>query len=213
MRIKQEIIINDEPWIAEATGKRTATLTYNGPRYVYLEYDTERDEVMALAHISESTPDMEGALEKLTPLDTRIMLEIDAEERLIIAAHFWDIYTLEVEKYVEELADGSTYTYEYNETPKLGEIFSFHNIVWDAEKNDFETYPFVVSATTDKDMEESVNVITEKIKNALVENTALTDEEKSGLNDYLKKLAKFKKNLSSGIEHWKMEFPICNIPY
>jgi hypothetical protein len=214
MRIEQQIRINDEPWVAEDNGIRTATLVYTGPRYIYLEYDTVTGKIQQLAHISESEPDIEGALEKLSPFEDRAMAEVDSRERIIVASHFWHGYELKVEDYVEELENGETYTYAYHSPDaKLGEIFDFNNMVWNQEKNDFAEYKFYANPVTQEDMIESIEMILEKVQDSLDTDTGITNETREIITAYKTALIKFKSDMALGVECWKMAFPICSVPY
>lgn len=213
MRIEQQIRINDEPWVAEDNGVRTATLTYTGPRYIYLEYDTVTGKIQQLAHISESDSDMQGALERLSPFENRGMAEVDAFEKIIIASHFWHGYQLTVEDYVEELENGETYTYKYHSPDaKLGEIFDFNNMIWDQEKNDFSEYKFYSNPVTQEDMLKSIEMILEKVEESLNSPT-FTEQDKEVIATYKTALIKFRADMALGVECWKMAFPICSVPY
>jgi hypothetical protein len=213
MRIEQQIRINDEPWVAEDNGVRTATLVYTGPRYVYLEYDTVTGRVQQLAHISESESDMEGALERLSQFEDRAMAEVDALERIIVAAHFWHGYQLQVANYVEELENGETYTYEYHSPDaKLGEIFDFNNMTWDQEKNDFNEYKFYANPVTQENMLESIEMILEKVEESL-SNTNISESDREIIAVYKTELIKFRTDMGLGVECWKMAFPVCSVPY
>ena len=213
MRIEQQIRINDEPWVAEDNGIRTATLIYTGPRYIYLEYDTVTGKIQQLAHMSELESDMQGALARLSPFENRAMAEVDASEKLIVASHFWHGYQLKVEDYVEELENGETYTYAYHSPDaKLGEIFDFNNMSWDREKNDFNEYKFYSNPVTQESMLESIEMILEKVEESL-NNTNVTDQDKAIIATYKTALIKFKTDMALGVECWKMAFPVCSVPY
>jgi hypothetical protein len=214
MRIEKQIRINDEPWGGVDTGKRSATLVYKGPKYVYLEYDAVTDKVQQLTHISESEPDMEGALEKLTPIEGRSIIEIDAVENIIAASYFWDIYELTVEDYVEQLENGETYTYTYSSpNGKLSEIFDFNKMTWDLENNDYDEYKFMVAPVTDAEMLVSVDMILEKVQDSLENNTSLSSTDREAIEVFEVALNKFKTDMALGVENWKMAFPICSVPY
>jgi len=212
MKFKQEITINDEPLFVESTGKRTATLTYNGPKFLYVEYDNISKKLLTVTHISES-PDMEEALNRLTPIEGREIVELSAEENIIAASYLWNVYTLEVENYEEVLEGGELYKYEYTGEPKLGEIFDLHNMTWDKDKQDYEEYKFVLHSCTDEVILNSIEVIKEKVQTALVENTTLTDAEKEILENYITQLNVTKDKINSGIENWKVAFPTCEIGF
>lgn len=213
MKIRQEIIINDEPLKKEATGKRKVFLNYEGPKYLYLELNNHTKKIEAVTHTAESIPDPAGAQERLTPIEGREIVEIDAETRIVAAAHFWSIHSLEIQNYEEVIETGETYTYNYDSTPVVGEIFNFNNMVWNKEKNDFEEYKFILAPVDNNEMAKSVDMIVEKVGKALVENKALTDEQRNIINTYVSDLHKYKENLNKGVENWKMAFPICTIPY
>jgi hypothetical protein len=213
MRIEQQIRINDEPWVAEDNGVRTATLVYTGPRYIYLEYDTVTGRIQQLAHLSESESDMETALERLSQFENRAMAEVDAFERIIVAAHFWQGYQLQVADYVEELENGETYTYAYHSPDaKLGEIFDFNNMVWDQEKNDFNEYKFYTNPVTQENMLESIEMILEKVEESL-SNTNIPESDREIIAVYKTELIKFRTDMGLGVECWKMAFPVCSVPY
>ncbi len=213
MRIEQQIRINDEPWVAEDNGIRTATLIYTGPRYIYLEYDTVTGKIQQLAHMSELESDMQGALERLSQFENRAMAEVDALEKIIVASQFWHGYQLKVEDYVEELENGETYTYAYHSPDaKLGEIFDFNNMIWDQEKNDFNEYKFYANPVTQENMLESIDMILGKVEESL-NNTNVTDQDKEIIAAYKTALIKFKTDMALGVECWKMAFPVCSVPY
>jgi hypothetical protein len=212
MKIEKEIVINDEPLLPVSTGKRKARLTYTGPKYLYLEYDNVSKKIQVLMHTSE-TPELEQAKEKLTPIDGREVIVIDAEDKTIAATFFWSNYTLSVDQYTEELPNGEIYTYEYSQSTTIGEIFNFLNMEWNVEKNDFNEYKFVIAGVTPSEMISSTDLLIEKINLALVENTTLTVENKLEIQEYADKLLKFKSDVESGIPHWKLAFPVCSIPY
>jgi hypothetical protein len=214
MRIVKQIRINDEPWTAVDTGKRTATLVYQGPKYLYLEYDSTTDKVLQLTHIAESTPDLAGALEKLTPIEGRSIVEINAETSTTAASYFWDHYELIVTDYVENLENGETYTYAYSSpSPKLGEIFDFYKMTWGLETGDFDEYKFMLPPVSESEMTESINSILAKVQESLANNTSLSASDKTSIEAYIVAMNKFKADMAAGVESWKMAFPICSIPY
>jgi hypothetical protein len=213
MNIEKKLYINDEPWVANCSNKRTATLKYQGPKYLYLEYDNTTNNIEALAHISEFESDMNGAFERCTPIEGREIIEINAEERLIVACHFWNVYTLSLENYVEELENGETYKYEYSEDTNLGEIYDFNKMVWNKTLKDYDEYKFLIHPVSDSEMSESIDSILGKVQDALANNTSLTDEYKLEIQQYITTLNKFKLDMAAGVENWKMQFPICKIPY
>lgn len=214
MKVTKQIRINDEPWSAADTGKRTATLVYTGPKYLYLEYCGVTDKVLTLTHFTESSPDLAGALEKLTPIEGRSIVEINAETSTIAAAYFWDHYELIVADYVEKLENGETYTYAYSSpSPKLGEIFDFYKMTWGLETGDFDEYKFMLPACSESEMLESINTIIAKIQDSLANNTSLTDAERNSITVYIGELNKFKADMAAGVESYKMGFPICTVAY
>lgn len=214
MRIEKQIRINDEPWSAVDTGKRTATLIYQGPKYLYLEYDSVTDKVLQLTHISELEPDLAGALEKLTPIEGRSIVEVNAEISTIAASYFWDSYELIVADYVENLENGETYTYEYNSpNAKLGQIFDFYKMTWGLETGDYDEYKFMVAPVSEDEMIKSIDLILEKVRYSLAENTSLSAADRNSIDAYIVALNKFKTDMTAGVEHWKMAFPVCKVPY
>lgn len=213
MKIRKEITINDEPLISQATGKRKAVINYDGPKYLYLELNSHTNKIEAVAHSAESVPDPAGAQERLTPIDGREIVELDAEDKTIAAAHFWSHHSVEVSDYTEVLENGETYEYKYDSTPVVGEIFDFNNMRWNKAKNDFDEYKFILAPNSDAVINSSIDMLVEKVNKALVENTALTNEQKTEINQYINDLHTFKANTAKGIENWKMAFPACKVAY
>lgn len=213
MKIEKEIVINDEPYVATTTGKRKVVLTYEGPRYLYVEWDRPTQKLLVVTHISESSPDMQGALPKLTPIEGREIVEIDAETNTIAAANLFGIHTIAVGDYVEKLENGETWTYQYPTNAILSDVFNFNAMTWVKEKGDYNEYIYHLAPNTDDQMKESVNMIIEKVSLAVRENKDLSEEQLKIVNQYLVDLITYRDNLGKGVENWKMVFPICTIPY
>lgn len=212
MQIEKEYIINDEPWISTATGIRKINLVYKGPRYLYAEVD-HLNKVQVITHISDTVSDMAAALEKLTPIEGRSIVEIDAEQATLAASYFWSSYSFSLDDYVENLSNGQTYTYNYSDPPLLTDIYDFNKMTFDKSKKDFTDYKFVVAPVSDSEMIASIDSLISKIELAKIENTLLTSSDLTELDRYIANLNQFKTDMSAGIEHWKMPFPICSIPY
>lgn len=214
MKIEKQIRINDEPWSAANTGKRTATLVYNGPKYLYLEYDSVTDKVLQPTHIAEFATDLAGALEKLTPIEGRSIVEINAEISIIAASYFWDNYELTVADYEENLENGETYTYAYTSpNVKLGEIFDFPKMTWGLETGDFDEYKFMLPPVSESEMTESIDLILGKVQDSLANSTVLSAADRNSIDIYIIAMNKFKADMASGVESWKMAFPICSVAY
>lgn len=212
MRIEKIIDINDEPFSATSTGKRKVKVLYNGPRYIYLEVD-ELSTVQAVMHSSENMPESHIASQKLTPIPGREVIELDADKTTIAACHFWNSYTLEVEDYSETLPNGKIYSFEYSDQPLIGEIWDFNRMKWNSSKKDFDTYKFLECPVSQQQILESCDLIQSKVQIAVVENGTLTADQRSSLNDYIIQVNQFKADVNSGIKHWKLPFPVCDIPY
>jgi hypothetical protein len=213
MRIEKEIIINDEPWKSKSTGVRKATLVYEGPRYLYLEYCRETDKLLMLTHSNEDL-DLETAKETITPDTNRIIVEIDAEKAPIAAAHFWANYNFLIDDYVEKLPNGKEWTYSYMEDARLGEVYDFLNMDWDVEKGDFKEYKYLTSIPTDNEIIESIDMILEKVNDSLENNKNLSEENKKIVEKYKEELIEYRKEIDTPeIDHWKLPFPFCPVPY
>jgi len=212
MRIEKEYIINDEPWISTSTGKRKINLIYTGPQFLYAEVDN-LSHVLAITHICDSGPELQIAMEKLTPIEGRSIVQIDAAKSTLAASHFWNCYKFSIENYVENLPNGQTYTHTYSEEPQLSEIYDFNKMDFDKNKADFVEYKFITAPVTDSVMLESIDTIISKVNLAKTENQSLTSENKVELDKYISDLNKFKSDMASGIPNWKMPFPTCSIPY
>lgn len=213
MRIEKELIINDEPWKSKSTGVRKAKLIYEGPRYLYLEYCLNTEKMLVMTHSNEDL-DLETAAEKITPETNRIIIEIDAEKAPIAAAHFWTDYKLLITDYVEKLPNGKEWTYKYMENARLGEVFDFFNMDWDVEKNDFKEYKFLTSIPTDEEIMKSIDMILEKVNDSIENNKNLSEENKKEVIAYRDSLVEYRKEIDTPeIDHWKIEFPFCKVPY
>jgi hypothetical protein len=201
--------INDEPMVEASTGKREATLIYKGGRYVYAEVCTETGKIQAPVHNSD-TPEMEVALERLTLMDTRKIIAIDAEENPIAAALIEDChYTLEIPNYTEVLPSGETYSYEYSDTAKLNEIYDVSNLKFNLEKNDFE-YKFFINDISDEEFIQSIDSQLEHIANQLEENS-YSESQLAEIDSFKQELEELKESYDGSVKHWKIGFPTCSV--
>jgi hypothetical protein len=200
--------INDEPFVNTSTGKREATLIYKGSRYVYAEVCTETGKIQAPVHMSETT-DLETAQERRTVMDTRVIVEIDADENPIAAAIILDsFYHIEIPTYIEELPDGTTYTYNYPDTCKFNEVYDVINMTFDVEKNDFN-YQFNSATVSDEQFIESIDAQLIHIEDCLKENS-YTESQLTAIEEFKQKLLNLKESYDGSVKHWKFEFPTCS---
>lgn len=201
--------INDEPFVDVSTGKRQATLVYKGGRYVYAEICTETGKIQAPVHTSDE-PEMETALERLTLMDTRKIIEIDANINPIAAAIILDsFYTLEIPNYEEVLPSGQTYTHEYSDTAKLGDIYKITDLIFDLEKNDFD-YTYDINNVSDQDFVQSIDAQLEYIQQQLTENT-YSDAQMNEIDAFKQELLDLKAAYDGSVKHWKVGFPSCSV--
>jgi hypothetical protein len=200
--------INDEPLVDKSTGIREATLVYKGGRYVYAEVCTETGKIQAPVHTSD-TPEMEVALDRLTQMETRKIIVIDANENPVAAAIIEDShYDLKIPNYVEELPSGEQFIYEYSETVKLNEIYDVNNMKFNLEKNDFE-YKYVINDITDEAYIESIDSQLSYISDQLAENT-YSESQLAEIDEFKQKLLALKASYDGSVKHWKFPFPTCS---
>jgi hypothetical protein len=201
-------VINDEPLIDKSTGLRTATLIYKGGRFVYAEVCTETGKIQAPVHTSDE-PEMQVALERLTLMDTRKIIVIDADVNPVAAAIIEDChYSLEIPNYVEDLPNGKQFVYEYSDAVKLGEIYDIPNMAFDLEKNDFN-YRYMINDITDEEYIQSIDAQLTFIDDQLLENS-YTDSQMVKINDFKQSLLDLKSTYDGSIKHWKIQFPTCS---
>ena len=213
MRIEKEIIINDEPWKSKSTGIRKAKLIYEGPQYLYLEYCLDTNKVLVLTHSNEDL-DLETAEEKITPETNRIIIEVNAEKAPVAAAYYWAYYKFIIEDYIEELPNGKIFEYKYMENALLGEVWDFHNMEWDVKKGDFAEYKFLTTIPTDEEIMQSIDMILEKVNDSIENNVNLSPENKEKVIEYRDALIEYRKEIDTPeIDHWKIPFPACKVPY
>jgi len=201
--------INDEPFVDKSTGKREATLIYKGGRYVYVEVCTETGKIQAPVHFSDVS-EMEVALDRLTQIDTRKIVEIDADKNPIAAAIIEDShYSLEIPKYVEILPNGDEYVFEYPENSKFNEIYDIHNMTFDIEKQDFD-YKFLVNDISDEDFIHTIEVQLESIDAQLKENS-YSDSQMAEIEKFKQELIDLKDSYDGSVKHWKIGYPVCSV--
>lgn len=213
MKIKYTFDINDEPHTSVSTGKRQATITYTGPRFLYVEVCSELEKALVVVHSTDSEPDLDTALERLSAIDSRSIIEIDGSQQPLVASIISGFYSLEIPDYEEELPNGTVYKHAHCDTPDISEIFNIHSMKFDIEKKDFVEYLYHVIPTTKDDMVVAVEMILEKVEAALADPLkGFTDEEVAALNTYKDQLNAYITDIETH-DHWKIDFPFCSTPY
>jgi hypothetical protein len=207
MIITKTISINDEPLKAKSSGKRTAELKYLGERFVYAEVCGQTNKILTMVHLSEE-PQLEIALERLTPDCDRYIIEVDATDKTLLAAIISDNYDLSVDDYNENLSDGSVFVYNYSKPNQLCDIFSVHNMTYSKSKKDFDEYLYLINDISTEEFKNSVNEIISKTDIALKNNSYSTSDTLK-INEFLTELNAILEKVDQGIDHWKLKFPVC----
>jgi len=200
------IDINDEPLIQTSTGKRQATITYTGGRYVYTEVCMLINKTYALVHASDTNTeeDEQIAQERLTQQEGRVILLIDAEENPITACIITDQYTMKVDNYAEELPNGTTWTYDYPQDPGLRDIFDIINATFDPETKNYG-YKYIDFGSTTEQFIESIDDMIKVIDDAVEE---YTEEELVKIMQYREDLVNFKDTIDGTIACHKLIIPM-----
>jgi len=206
MKIVHTFDINDEPLVKTSTGIRTAELTYNGPRYIYVEACTILRAILVPIHFSD-IEELSLAEEKLTDAPGRIVVKIDAQEKPLVAAIATNFYKLKIENYEEELPNGEIFKHEYSENPSLGEIFDIVNMKFDHRICDFEQYKFAINDVSDKDFKKNTQDIINMIDQALESNQYIGNDIEIVTN-YKNQITEILNNYDGSIKHWKIKFPV-----
>lgn len=206
MRKQVTFYINDEPLVATATEKRQATIAYEGPRYLYVEYCTDECHVTAPVHWSDE-PELEVAEERRTIDDCRVIIELDAEDSIFpICAFMPTLYKLSIPNYTETLLDGSTYTYEYSDDPSLDDIYDLKNMKFDPEAKDFAEWLYDINEISDDEFIESIDAALTSVQDDIDEG-AFDPEDMTKVNAYIAELNALKESYDGSIKHWKLQFP------
>lgn len=210
MRKQVTFYINDEPLVATATEQRQATITYEGPRYLYVEYCSEEQTVTAPVHMSDE-PEMEAAEERRTQLDCRSIIEIDAQNDGIFThcVYMPTMYRLSIPDYTETLPNGDEYTYEYPDDPSLDDIYDLKNMTFDPETKDF-IWIYDVNDITEEEFIESIDDALSSINDDIDEGIFDADDMVK-VNEYKAALTEFKESYDGSIKHWKLEFPVLEL--
>jgi hypothetical protein len=202
------IDINDEPLIQTSTGKRQATITYTGKRYVYTEVCMLINKTYALVHASDTNTeeDAQIAHERLTQEEGRVIMLIDAEENPITACIITDQYTMTVDNYVEELPNGTTWTYDYPEDPGLRDIFDIINATFDPETKNY-SYKYLDAEITDEEFIASIDDMI-KVIDETTELNEYTEEELPKIAVFREELESFKDTIDGSILNHKLIIPL-----
>jgi len=208
MRKVFTIDINDEPLVETSTGKRQATITYTGGRYVYTEVCTLINKTYALVHMSDTNTEEDNqiAQDRLTLEEGRVIMVIDANENPITACIITDQYTMSVEDYTEELPNGQTYVYEYGEDPGLRDIFDITNATFDPETKNY-TFGYIYNELTFEEYVKSIQDLIDVIDQSFEDND-YTESDTAVLNEYKKTLEEFKAAYDGSIASHKLAIPL-----
>lgn len=213
MIINHEFNLNDEYYGQTSTGVRKATVTYNGPRYLYVDVELETGEIMA-CHYKSDTPDMETALSSSMQDDDdpetppTKCIEVDATLKPLLACVVTGTYSMEqIPDYVEELSNGEQWVEAYPEGSRLEEIFNIAKKIYDFEKGDWAEWIFHESGITQEEFFESIDhEIT--LQEIAMEENVYTDSQVAKINGYIERLKAHKQKVTdTGIPHYKFEYP------
>lgn len=202
------IDINDEPLIQTSTGKRQATITYTGKRYVYAEVCMLINKTYALVHASDTNTkeDAQIAHERLTQEEGRVIMLIDAEENPITACIITDQYTMTVDNYTEVLPNGTTWTYDYPQDPGLRDIFDIINATFDPETKNYR-YKYLDAGITDEEFIASIDDMI-KVIDETTELNEYTEGELPKIAVFREELESFKDTIDGSILNHKLIIPL-----
>jgi hypothetical protein len=214
MRKKVTFYINDEPLVATATEQRQATITYEGPRYLYVEYCSDECHVMAPVHWSDE-PEPEVAEERRTIDDCRSIIELDAQDSIFpICVFMPTLYKLSIPDYTEELPDGNTFAYEYPPEPTLDDIYDLKNMEFDPETKDFKEWLYDINDISDDEYVQSIDDAIASANDDI--NDGFVDEsDLPKMTAFIAELEQLKEDYTTGIygpvQHWKIDFPTVDL--
>jgi hypothetical protein len=199
------IDINDEPLIQTSTGKRQATVTYTGKRYVYTEVCMLINKTYALVHASDTNTeeDEQIAQERLTQQEGRVIMLIDAEENPITVCVITDEYTMKVDNYTEELSNGDTWTYEYPSDLGLRDIFDIINATFDPETKNYG-YKYIDFGSNTEEYIASIDDMIKVVDDAVEE---YTEEDLVKMMQYREDLVTFRDSIDGSILPHKLIMP------
>ena len=214
MRKQVTFYINDEPLLATATEQRQATLTWDGPRYLYVEYCSDEECVMAPVHWSEE-PEPEEAEERRTMDECRQIIELDVHENLFAMCVFMPTdYRMTVPDYTETLPDGTVYSFEYPDDPNLDDVYDIKNMKFDPTTKDFKEWLYDVNDISDEEFVESIDGALVSIQDD-IDDGFIDESDMTTVNEYIAKLNELKESYTTGVygpvQHWKIDFPTLDL--
>lgn len=205
MTIKFKANIPDEPFKKTFTKGNTVDITYKGERFLVIGVSKGDNRLQTCDASSDNIEELD--LNEFVD-DSKNFHIIDAQKHPLIACfltHFYD--NEEYPDYEEELPTGEIYTYMYESSGILGNIYKSELPVYFPEEDRFGTLELLEPAISKESFDDAVE---EKIKTAkeLIDNaskTDLTEENKLSVQTYLIWLENIKTNYPN-IDHWKIPF-------
>lgn len=212
MTIIKNIPINDEHGLPLSTGIRSASVTYYGKKYVYVEASKKDQKITAFLHASENH-DMTKALDFANVGDDNLIcIELNTDE------HFLEIcsivpHSVSLEDYTETLPNGEIFEEKYPAGTTLSSFYDFKKMKFDHESKKFVENVFVgFSETDEQNFIASIEQAIDTVTDALEQNT-YSAENLAKITTYKNELIAFRDNYDGSIKFWKLKFPVCTIPY
>lgn len=214
--VTKSIQINDEPFLEDSTGVRSAAVKYTGHAYVYVEASKSTGKILTRIYSSD-VQDMEKALEHCNTGDEDLVcVELNPNDNLLEIC-FTPGITSKIEvivpKYTETLPDGTEWELEYlnTEVVALYDIFNVQQMVFDIGTKKFQELKFKTHIS-DENFLKSIDASIERVSVALEENT-YSEEDLEKITAYKDALVQFRADYDGTVKFWKLKIPTLDIPY
>jgi hypothetical protein len=197
----------DEPYKTTARLNKTVQCEYSGPRYHVVRVQEKDGIVLNVERSGEDREALEATIVDDGPIYDFFIL--DSETHPWEAAYLTHAYSHgEVQDYEETLPNGHKYLYQLLDGHGIIEQFHAVNTMkYDKGSNLFVRPPFVTHPITKSEFWEGIdNQIKELIK-MLERSGQYSSKQIADIEAYKAGLESIKSNLS-GVDHWKIPFPI-----
>jgi hypothetical protein len=194
--------ISDEPYKTTTNLNKTVDAIYIGPKFLALCVHMPSGEIRYVARSGETEADLEMSHLVDDDVETEFIV-LDASVNTFEAAYLTGNYEHNpIPDYVEQLPDGSTYTYAWSgggiTQNYYGQDLFYRN-------GEFTTPRFREHAVTKESVYEGSKLVANRITQSLSDND-YTAEERAALEEYRDWLNNLETTYQNA-DHWKIPFP------
>jgi hypothetical protein len=204
------IALTDEPYLGTTTQNKTYAATYNGPKYIRLQYDVETKYVEKYIYVSDSMEEM-NSYDSYVREPGKATTVLDATVNTFEAAYVTGMYdTGAVDPFTCELGTvddaNEPETWEYVWDQNTGMIAQqYYGLDLKFENGAYVRPRFRVHALTRQSFLDSMVLQAANIGTALETNENLTDVNRAKLEAYKTWLENIPTKYAN-VSHWKIPF-------